>query len=119
MKHVFTSHVERQNLTMRVTIRRFTRLTNGFTKKVENLEHMVALHFMRYNFGDIHKSLHITPAMEAGITDYVLNLAEIAALVLDAVPTKRGNYRRKIVKNWKTYKIITKISSQTSRLARD
>lgn len=96
MKHVSTSHVERQNLTMRMTMRRFTRLTNGFSKKVENLEHMVALHFMHYNFGRIHKSLRVTPAMEAGISDHVWSLEEIAALVPDAVPTKRGSYKKKI-----------------------
>ena len=95
MKHVSTSHVERQNLTMRMTMRRFTRLTNGFSKKVENLEHMVALHFMHYNFGRIHKSLRVTPAMEAGISDHVWSLEEIAALVPDAVPTKRGSYKTK------------------------
>jgi IS1 family transposase len=95
MKHVSTSHVERQNLTMRMTMRRFTRLTNGFSKKVENLEHMVALHFMHYNFGRIHKSLRVTPAMEAGISDHIWSLEEIAALVHDAVPTKRGSYKTK------------------------
>ena len=95
MAHVSTSHVERQNLTMRMSMRRFTRLTNGFSKKVENLEHMVALHFMHYNFVRIHKSLRVTPAMEAGISDHVWSLEEIAALVPDAVPTKRGSYKKK------------------------
>lgn len=94
-KHVSTSFVERQNLTMRMSMRRFTRLTNGFSKKVENLEYMVALHFMHYNFGRIHKTLRVTPAMEAGISDHVWSLDEIAALVPDAVPAKRGNYKKK------------------------
>lgn len=80
-QHVSTSHVERQNLTMRMGMRRFTRLTNGFSRKVENLECAVALHFMHYNFGRIHKTLRVTPAMEAGISDHVLSLEEIAALV--------------------------------------
>ena len=80
MKHVSTSYVERQNLTMRMSMRRFTRLTNGFSKKVDNHMHAVALHFMHYNFGRIHKSLRVTPAMEAGITDHVWSLEEIAAL---------------------------------------
>lgn len=79
-KHISTSYVERQNLTMRMGMRRFTRLTNGFSKKIQNLECAVALHFMHYNFGRIHKSLRVTPAMEAGIADHVWSLEEIAAL---------------------------------------
>jgi IS1 family transposase/lambda repressor-like predicted transcriptional regulator len=78
--HISTSYVERQNLTMRMGMRRFTRLTNGFSKKVENLEHAVSLHFMHYNFARIHKTLRVTPAMEAGLTDHVWTLEEIAAL---------------------------------------
>lgn len=77
---ISTSYVERQNLTMRMSMRRFTRLTNGFSKKVENHAHAVALHFMYYNFGRIHKSLRITPAMAAGVADHVWSLAEIAEL---------------------------------------
>lgn len=77
---VSTSYVERQNLTMRMSMRRFTRLTNGFSKKVQNLECAVALHFMFYNFGRIHKSLRVTPAMEAGLSDHVWSLEEVAAL---------------------------------------
>lgn len=96
-KYVSTSFVERQNLTMRMSMRRFTRLTNGFSKKVENLEYMVALHFMHYNFGRIHKTLRVTPAMEAGISNHVWSLEEIAALVPDAVPTKRGRYKKKTI----------------------
>jgi len=80
IKHVSTSFVERQNLTMRMSMRRFTRLTNAFSKKVENLEHAVALHFMYYNFGRIHKSLRVTPAMEAGVSDHVWSLEQIAKL---------------------------------------
>jgi IS1 family transposase len=81
VKAVSTSHVERQNLTMRMGMRRFTRLTNGFSKKIENLECAVALHFMHYNFGRIHKTLRVTPAMESGIADHVWSLEEIAGLV--------------------------------------
>lgn len=77
---ISTSYVDRQNLTMRMSMRRFTRLTNGFRKKIENLEHAVALHFMHYNFGRIHKSLQVTPAMESGISDHVWTLEEIAVL---------------------------------------
>ena len=79
-KHISTSFAERQNLTMRMSMRRFTRLTNAFSKKVENLAHAVSLHFMFYNFGRIHKTLRVTPAMEAGVTDHVWNLEEIAGL---------------------------------------
>lgn len=80
-KHVSTSHTERQNLTMRMSMRRFTRLTNGFSKKVENHEHALALYFMFYNFARIHQTLRVTPAMEAGISDHVWSLEEIVALL--------------------------------------
>ena len=79
--HISTSFVERQNLTMRMSMRRFTRLTNGFSKKLENLEHAVALHYMHYNFCRIHQTLRVTPAMEAGISDHVWSLDEIIALL--------------------------------------
>ncbi len=79
--HVSTSFVERANLTMRMSVRRFTRLTNAFSKKVLNLEAAVALHFMYYNFGRVHQTLRATPAMEAGIADHVWTLAEIVALL--------------------------------------
>lgn len=92
---VSTSYVERQNLTMRMGMRRFTRLTNGFSKKIENLAHAVALHFMYYNFGRIHKTLCVTPAMEAGISDHVWSLEEIAGLVKDEAPKKRGPYEKR------------------------
>ena len=80
LKKVSTSYVERQNLTMRMGMRRFTLLTNGFSKKIFNLECAVALHFMHYNFARIHKTLRVTPAMEAGISDHVWSLEEIAQL---------------------------------------
>lgn len=80
MAAVSTSYVERQNLTMRMSMRRFTRLTNGFSKKLENLGHAVALHFMYYNFGRIHQTLRVTPAMEAGVSDHLWSLEEIAVL---------------------------------------
>jgi IS1 family transposase len=79
-KHISTSYVERQNLTMRMGMRRFTRLTNGFSKKAENLVHAVSLHFMYYNFVRIHQSLQITPAMEAGIADALWTIEDIAKL---------------------------------------
>ena len=79
--HISTSLVERQNLTMRMSMRRFTRLTNGFSKKLENHEAAVALHFMHYNFARVHQSLRVTPAMEAGIANHVWSLEEIIALL--------------------------------------
>lgn len=82
-KHVSTSYVERQNLTMRMNMRRFTRLTNAFSKKIENHEAAVALHFMNYNFARIHQTLRVTPAMEAGVSDHVWSLEEIVALLKD------------------------------------
>jgi hypothetical protein len=88
---ISTSYVERQNLTMRMGMRRFTRLTNAFSKKVENLAHAVSLHYMHYNFARAHTSLTITdedgktikrtPAMAAGVTDHVWTLTEIAGLL--------------------------------------
>ena len=80
-KLVSTSYVERQNLTMRMGMRRFTRLTNAFSKKLENHEHAIALHFMHYNFCRIHQTLRITPAMESGVSDHVWSLAEVVALL--------------------------------------
>jgi len=79
-RHIGTSYVERQNLTMRMHMRRFTRLTNGFSKKVEMHKHAVALHFAYYNFCKIHQSLRVTPAMEAGISDHVWSLDELVGL---------------------------------------
>ena len=79
-KHVSTSFVERQNLSLRMGNRRFTRLTNGFSKKVENHAHALAIYYMHYNFGRIHKTLRVTPAMEAGVSDHVWSLEEIAKL---------------------------------------
>ncbi|MEO8002230.1 MAG: IS1 family transposase [Arenimonas sp.] len=92
---VSTSYVERQNLTMRMSIRRFTRLTNAFSKKAENHAHAVALHFMYYNFGRIHKTLRVTPAMEAGISTKVWSLEDIAALVAEPEAKLRGPYKKK------------------------
>lgn len=79
--HVSTSFVERQNLTMRMSMRRFTRLTNGFSKKIENHGHAVALHFMYYNFCRVHKTLRVTPAMEAGLSQHVWTMEELVGLL--------------------------------------
>jgi IS1 family transposase len=78
--HISTSFAERQNLTMRMSMRRFTRLTNAFSKKVENHIHAISLYFMHYNFARIHQTLKVTPAMEAGVTDHLWSLEDIAAL---------------------------------------
>lgn len=80
-RYISTSYVERQNLTMRMSMRRFTRLTNAFSKKVENLQHAVALHFMNYNFCRIHKSLRTTPAMAAKVTSHVWEISDIVDLI--------------------------------------
>jgi IS1 family transposase len=82
-KHISTSYVERANLTMRMSMRRFTRLTNAFGKKVENHAAAVALYFMYYNFGRVHQTLRVTPAMEAGVSDHVWSIEEIVRLLLD------------------------------------
>lgn len=80
-KHISTSFIERSNLSLRMGNRRFTRLTNGFSKKVENHEHSVALYMMYYNFCRIHQTLRVTPAMEAGISDHVWSLEEMVGLL--------------------------------------
>ena len=97
-KHISTSYVERQNLTMRMSMRRFTRLTNAFSKKVENHAHAVALHFMHYNFVRIHKTLRVTPAMSAGVTERLWKMPDIVDLI-EARETnrdrKRGPYKKR------------------------
>ena len=97
-KHISTSHVERNNLTMRMCMRRFTRLTNGFSKKLENHIHMLSLYFVHYNFCRIHKSLKVTPAMEAGLSDKLHNMEWIAELIEanKPAPKKRGPYKKRI-----------------------
>lgn len=93
---ISTCFVERQNLTMRMGIRRFTRKSNGFSKKVENHAYAVALHFMFYNFARIHKTLGVTPAMEAGVSDHVWSIEEIVDLAYKKEASKpRGAYGRK------------------------
>ncbi len=96
--HVSTSYVERHNLTMRMSMRRFTRLTNGFSKKIENHIAMVAIHAIYHNFSRIHKTLRITPAMAAGLSDHVWSLEEIVQMAdgLMAKSAKRGPYKKRI-----------------------
>lgn len=81
-KHISTSHVERQNLTMRMKMRRFTRLTNAFSKKLDNHIAAIALHYMHYNFCRIHQTLRVTPAMAAGVTNHVWDISDIAGLLV-------------------------------------
>jgi IS1 family transposase len=96
MREVSTSHVERQNLTMRMSMRRFTRLTNAFSKKVDNHCFALALYFYHYNFCRIHKSLRITPAMQAGVCDRVMSMEDLCAMIDEANPPKRrGGYKKK------------------------
>ena len=97
-KHVSTSHVERHNLTMRMSMRRFTRLTNAFSKKIDNHIHMLSLYFVHYNFCRIHKSLKVTPAMEAGLTDTLYDIDFIIDLIDAREPKakKRGSYKKRI-----------------------
>lgn len=98
---VSTSHAERQNLTMRMHMRRFTRLTNAFSKKVENHAYAVALHFMYYNFVRIHQTLRMTPAMAAGLTDRLWDINDLVAIIdaEEEAPKKRGPYTKKDISN--------------------
>ena len=94
--HVSTSYVERSNLTVRMMNRRYTRLTNAFSKKLANHEHAFSLFAMHYNFARIHKTLSVSPAMEAGVTDHLWDMEVIAELVEASLPKpgKRGPYRK-------------------------
>jgi len=100
-KDVSTSYIERQNLTMRMSMRRFTRLTNGFSKKVENHAHAIALHYMYYNFCRMHKSLRCTPAMAANVKSKLWEIEDIINMAmpyLEKAPSKRGTYKKRISK---------------------
>lgn len=97
-KHISTSYIERQNLTMRMSMRRFTRLTKAFSKKIENHAHSVALHFLWYNFGRIHKTLRVTPAMASGVADGPWDYVDVVKVLDDYTPKagKRGPYKKRI-----------------------
>lgn len=97
LDHISTSHVERQNLTMRMSMRRFTRLTNAFSKKLENHYHALALYFVFYNFVKMHKTLKATPALVAGVTDKLWTMEDIVALIDAAAPKPgpRGPYKKR------------------------
>ena len=96
-KHISTSYTERHNLTMRMQMRRFTRLTNAFSKKIENHCHMVALYAVWYNFVRVHKALRMSPAMAAGVSDRLWDMADIVALIDAAAPKPgpRGSYQKR------------------------
>ena len=99
-KHVSTSYVERQNLTMRMHMRRFTRLTNGFSKKVENHAHMVALYTVWYNYVKLHKALRTSPTMAAGVSDRLWSMEDVVGMIDAAAPepAKRGPYKQRAVR---------------------
>ena len=97
-KYISTSYVERQNLTMRMHMRRFTRLTNAFSKKVENHCHALALYFVYYNFAKVHTTLRVTPAMEAKIAVKPMKIEDIVNLIPVEEPKKRGAYKKKNTK---------------------
>lgn len=106
MRKASTSFIERQNLTLRMCSRRFTRLTNAFSKKLENLCHSLAIHYVWYNFCRIHQSLRVTPAMAASLTDHLWELDEIVKLLedreqeaMEAGALKRGPYRPREISN--------------------
>jgi IS1 family transposase len=95
--HISTSYAERANLTMRMSMRRFTRLTNAFSKDAENHGHSIAIHFMFYNFARIHQTLRVTPAMAAGVTGKLWELGDIVAMIDEAAPKPgpRGPYKKR------------------------
>ena len=94
---ISTSHVERQNLSMRMGMRRFTRLTNGFSKTLEDHLHMLSIYFVHYNFVRMHKSLRMTPAIAAGVTDKLHDMASLVEVIDAAAPAPkpRGPYKKK------------------------
>ncbi len=95
-KHISTSYVERQNLSMRMGMRRFTRLTNGFSKKVENHVHALSLYFVHYNFMRVHKTLRMSPAMAAGLSRTLLDMTDIVNMMeaAECPAKKRGTYKK-------------------------
>jgi hypothetical protein len=97
-KHVSTSFVERQNLSMRMSIRRFTRLTNAFSKKIENHAAGVAIWFIYYNFRHVHQTLRVTPAMESGMSDHVWTMEELCGLLPRPMSSTRETEKNLVLK---------------------
>lgn len=97
-KHISTSYVERQNLTMRMSMRRFTRLTNGFSKKLESHIYAISLYFVFYNWVRIHKTLKVTPAMAAGLTDKLMSMEDVVAMIdaAAAKPNRPTSYKKRV-----------------------
>jgi len=93
--HVSTSYVERHNLTIRMGLRRFTRLTNAHSKKLENHCAALAIFFMHYNFARVHSTVRCSPAMAAGVTSHLWSVEEIVSLLLVEAPKKRGPYKKR------------------------
>lgn len=94
LRHVSTNYIERQNFTMRMHMRRFTRLTNAFSKKLDNHAYAVAVHFMYCNFVRIYSTIRVTPAMEAGLSDHAWSMEELVNLLPEAEQQKRGPYKK-------------------------
>ncbi len=97
IEHISTSHVERQNLTMRMSMRRFTRLTNAFSKKCTNHAAAIALHFMYYNFCRVHQRLRVTPAMASGLAEHVWDIGEFVDLIPPPVRAPWGSKKRAVL----------------------
>jgi hypothetical protein len=108
---ISTSYVERQNLTLRMTNRRFTRLTNAFSKKIENHKHMMAIYAMNYNFCRVHQTLRVTPAMESDIANHVWTIEEIAALKMKFQSSPLPVFAR-MVRSWSCPPSISRLVSQ-------
>ena len=103
--HVSASHTARHNLTLRMSMRRFTRLTNAFSKKIDNHNHALAIYFVWYNWCRIHKSLRVSPAMAAGLTDRLMSMEEDLAEMIDAAQPK-GEYKVVPVEAVSLYKLL-------------
>jgi hypothetical protein len=112
--HISTSDVKRQNLSMRMGMRRFTRLTNGFSKKIDNHAAAVAIYFMHYNFCRVHQTLRVTPAMEAGIADHVWTIEEVVGLLQKTVQMQHRLESNPVAKGQLRCRLTAKPTTSTS-----